>query len=153
MPAERASGTKRIGRWVVPRLILNALGYRQESLTPTDNRVTDSLVSCSLPDHYIDNLFIFNIYLVTWYDYVTYTYKFSLSEKNYFFWVFTSQYFRPFFCPLRICTSFARFRIFLFLCFISQLPVPLLCHVLTPVSYNICTISNFICPSPRYIFP
>jgi hypothetical protein len=68
MPAERASGTKCIGGWVGPRLILNALGYRQESLTPTENRVTDTLMSCSQPDHHID-LFIFNIYPVTWYDY------------------------------------------------------------------------------------
>jgi len=52
---------------VGPRLILNALGYRQESLTPTENRVTDTLVFCSQPDHHID-LFIFNIYPVTWYD-------------------------------------------------------------------------------------
>jgi hypothetical protein len=68
IPAERDSGSKCIGGWVGPRLILNALGYRQESLTSTENRVTDTLVSYSQPDHHID-LFIFNIYSVTWYDY------------------------------------------------------------------------------------
>lgn len=56
MPPERASGTKCVGGRVGSRLILNALEYRQEPLTPTENRVTDTPVSCLQPDHYIDNV-------------------------------------------------------------------------------------------------
>lgn len=119
MPVESAPCTKCIGGWVGLTLLLNALGYRQESLTPAENRVMDTLVSCSQLHYYIDNLFIVIISRhVVW---LWYTYKFSLSEKNHYLWVFTPQSFLPFFCTFRICTFFARFRIFLFLCFISQL--------------------------------
>ena len=61
MPEESASGTKCIGGWVRSRLLLNALGFRQESVTPTKNRAIDTLLSCSQPNYYIDSLFIFNI--------------------------------------------------------------------------------------------
>jgi hypothetical protein len=115
-------------------------------------RIDSQILSC--PAHSpitIPTTCLFLIYPVTWYDYGIWYYVLTslvFRRKKTSLGVY-ALIFSSVFCPFRICTSFARFRLFVFLYFIFQLSVPLFCHFLTTVSYNICTISHFTCPFPR----